>query len=162
MPNPEMMRRTYTLMEETAKRGNRPFGALLVNEKTGEILGETGNRSTEENDPTAHAELSLIRDYCKKHPGEKLTDYTLYSSCEPCAMCACAMIYSRVGELVYGMTLEDAVELFGPNITLKCADVFESAFTKIKVTPGFLQEEAQERAAALLENCEVITHKATK
>ncbi len=147
MPNQEMMRRTYTLMEETAKRGNRPFGALLVNEKTGEILGETGNRSTEENDPTAHAELSLIRDYCKKHPGEKLTDYTLYS---------------RVGELVYGMTLEDAVELFGPNITLKCADVFESAFTKIKVAPGFLREEARERAAALIENCAVITHKATK
>jgi tRNA(Arg) A34 adenosine deaminase TadA len=162
MPNKEMMRRTFELMEEAVIHNNRPFAALLYNERTGEILGETTNRSTQENDPTAHAELSLIRDYCKAHPGEKLTDYTLYSSCEPCAMCACSMVYSRVGELVYGMTLEDAVELFGPNITLTCSDVFDSAFTDIKVTGEFLRDEAKQKAAQLLKDYDIITHKATK
>ncbi len=162
MPNQEMMRRTFSLMEEAGKKGNRPFGALLYNEKTGEIIGETGNRSTEESDPTAHAEVSVIRDYCKTHPGEKLEHLTLYSSCEPCAMCACAMVYAGVGELVYGMTLEDAVELFGPNITLSCSDVFASSFHRIKVTSGFLRDEARAKAAWMLEEFDIITHEATK
>ncbi len=81
-------------------RGEVPVGAVVV--KTGELLAKAGNRTRELNDPTAHAEILVIRQACKTMNQERLTDCDLYVTLEPCAMCAAAISFARVAKLYYG------------------------------------------------------------
>lgn len=82
-----------------AARGEVPVGAVIV--KGGEIIARAGNRTRELNDPTAHAEMLVIRDACAQL-GERLTGCDLYVTLEPCPMCAAAIGFARIGRLYYG------------------------------------------------------------
>jgi tRNA(Arg) A34 adenosine deaminase TadA len=84
-----------------------PFGAVVVG-PDGEIVGEGCNSVTSSNDPTAHAEVSAIRDACRRLQTFVLHGCTLYTSCEPCPMCLAAAYWARVDEIVFGATREDA------------------------------------------------------
>jgi len=86
-----------------------PFGAIVV--KDGEIIAESYNQVTSENDPTAHAEISAIRKACKKLNSFQLEDCIIYTSCEPCPMCFGAIYWSRVKAVYYAYTKEDAAEI---------------------------------------------------
>ena len=86
-----------------------PFGAIVV--KDGEIIAESYNQVTSENDPTAHAEISAIRKACKKLNSFQLEDCIIYTSCEPCPMCFGAIYWSRVKAVYYACTKEDAAEI---------------------------------------------------
>lgn len=86
--------------EKAFKEGEVPVGAVLVRDD--EVIAATHNRKEEHNDPTAHAELNIIREGALKTGGWRLTDATLYVTKEPCVMCAGAMINARLGRLVYG------------------------------------------------------------
>ncbi len=83
-----------------AARGEVPVGAVLV--RDGEILAQTGNRTRELNDPTAHAELLAIRRACQAAASERLTGADLYVTLEPCAMCAGAISFARIRRLYFG------------------------------------------------------------
>jgi len=83
-----------------AARGEVPVGAALVRE--GEVLARAGNRTRELNDPTAHAEILVIREACMKLDDERLTGCDLYVTLEPCAMCAAAISFARIRRLYYG------------------------------------------------------------
>ncbi|MBX7169502.1 MAG: tRNA adenosine(34) deaminase TadA [Pyrinomonadaceae bacterium] len=78
-----------------------PIGACLINEKN-EILAIAGNRTRTDCDPTAHAEILVLREAAKKISNYRLTETTLYTTIEPCAMCAGALIQARVKRLVFG------------------------------------------------------------
>ena len=83
-------------------RGEVPVGAVLV--LGGEVLAQAGNRTRELNDPTAHAEMLVIRQACARLGAERLTGADLYVTLEPCPMCAAAIAAARVGRLYFGAT----------------------------------------------------------
>ncbi len=92
-------------------RGNHggPFGAVVV--RKGKIVGRGWNRVTSTNDPTAHAEVSAIRDACKKLKTFQLDDCELYTSCEPCPMCLAAIYWARFQKVFYANTRKDAARI---------------------------------------------------
>jgi len=86
-----------------------PFGAVIV--KDGIIIGKGNNKVTSENDPTAHAEVSAIRDACKKISNFDLSGCEIYTSCEPCPMCLAAIYWARIDTIYYANTKKDAAEI---------------------------------------------------
>jgi tRNA(Arg) A34 adenosine deaminase TadA len=85
-----------------------PFGALVVNSRTGERLLRAVNAVATENDPSSHAELRALRLACKKLKQISLAGYTMYSTCEPCPMCMANALWARLDRVVYGATIGDA------------------------------------------------------
>jgi tRNA(adenine34) deaminase len=85
-----------------------PFGALVVNSRTGERLMRATNAVMRENDPSAHAETRTVRLACKKLKRPSLAGYTMYSTCEPCPMCMANALWARLDRVVFGATIEDA------------------------------------------------------
>lgn len=86
-----------------------PFGAVVV--RKGKIVGRGWNQVTSTNDPTAHAEVSAIRNACKKLKTFQLDDCELYTSCEPCPMCLSAIYWARFKKVYYGNTRKDAAKI---------------------------------------------------
>ena len=96
----EWMTGALQLAEVAASMGEVPVGAVLT--KDHQIVAEGHNLTVTSNDPTAHAEMVVIREAAQKLGGWRLTDCTLYVTLEPCAMCAGALVLSRVSRLVFG------------------------------------------------------------
>lgn len=86
-----------------------PFGAVVV--KNGVVVGVGNNQVLKNNDPTAHAEVTAIRDACKNLNTYDLTDCELYTSCYPCPMCLSAIIWANIKTVYYGNTKEDAADV---------------------------------------------------
>lgn len=87
--------------ELAAGRGEVPVGAVLV-APGGRILASDGNRTRERNDPTAHAEILVLRQACRATGSERLTGFDLYVTLEPCTMCAAAISFARIRRLYFG------------------------------------------------------------
>ena len=109
------MNRYMKIAKENADKGisnkeGGPFGAVITN-KEGNIIANGNNKVLKNNDPTAHAEVVAIREACKKLNTYDLSDYILYTSCEPCPMCLSAIIWTNIKEVYYGCTKEDAGEI---------------------------------------------------
>jgi tRNA(Arg) A34 adenosine deaminase TadA len=85
-----------------------PFGAAIVDSKSGELLHRARNAVMRENDPSSHAELRTVRMAAKKLGKPSLAGYTLYSTCEPCPMCMANALWAGLDRVVYGATIEDA------------------------------------------------------
>lgn len=104
------MRRAIELAEYgMQKRAGGPFGAVVV--KDGQIIAESYNCVTSENDPTAHAEVLAIREACRKLGKFQLDGCVIYSSCEPCPMCLGAIYWARPDRVVFACTKEDAAAI---------------------------------------------------
>lgn len=101
----KFMQRAIDLSKVAVRHGNEPFGAVLV--KDGKIVFENENQIHTATDPTFHAETGLIRRFCQAQHTEDLSDYMLYTSCEPCMMCSAAMVWSKLGRMVYGASNAD-------------------------------------------------------
>ncbi|WP_371168499.1 nucleoside deaminase [Aliiroseovarius sp. 2305UL8-7] len=84
-----------------AERGEVPVGAVLVS-PSGEVVATAGNRTRELNDPTAHAEILVIREGCAQAGSERLPNHDLYVTLEPCPMCATAISAARIRRVYYG------------------------------------------------------------
>lgn len=101
------MRMAIELATENVRSGHGgPFGAVIV--RDGEVLAIGANQVTATNDPTAHAEITAIRNACAKLGAFELSGTTIYSSCEPCPMCLTAILWARCDALCYGSTAADA------------------------------------------------------
>ena len=90
-------------------RHGGPFGAVVV--KNGKIIGRASNCVIKNNDPTAHAEITAIREACKKIKSYDLSGCELYTSCYPCPMCLGAIIWSNIKVVYYGNTKQDAANI---------------------------------------------------
>lgn len=99
------------LAKKGIERGGGPFGCIIVNEQTGEIVGRGHNRVAIDMDPTAHAEMMAIRDACRQLDSFSLENCVLYTSCEPCPMCLSAIYWARIPKLFFGNTKEDAAAI---------------------------------------------------
>ena len=87
-----------------SERDEVPIGAVLIHRETGEIVARAGNRTIEQSDPTAHAEILLIRDMCQKLGVQRIPEYDVYVTIEPCPMCAAALSFARIGTIIFGAT----------------------------------------------------------
>ena len=86
-----------------------PFGCVIV--KDGEIIGRGNNKVTSTNDPTAHAEITAIREACKNLNNFQLEGCIIYTSCEPCPMCLGAIYWARPKKVYYGSNQQDAADI---------------------------------------------------
>jgi len=106
----KFMRAAIKLSIENVESGNGgPFGAVIV--KDGKIVATGQNQVTTSNDPTAHAEVTAIRNACKELGTFQLDDCDLYTSCEPCPMCLGAIYWARPKRVFYANTKKDAAEI---------------------------------------------------
>jgi tRNA(Arg) A34 adenosine deaminase TadA len=99
-----------------------PFGAEIVSSKNGERLMRALNAVGPEHDPSAHAEVRTIRLACKSIGSYSLRGYTLYTTCEPCAMCMACALWARLDRVVYGATIADAAR-FVHQISIPATEV---------------------------------------
>lgn len=134
------MKQAIELSRQAVAHGNEPFGAVLV--KDGQVVFTNENQIYTAHDPTFHGELGLLRRFCGETGITDLSEYTLYSSCEPCFMCSGAMVWTKLGRLVYGASNRDLEEILG-NEGCDCSRmVFENSFHRPQVTAGVLREES--------------------
>jgi tRNA(Arg) A34 adenosine deaminase TadA len=142
------LRRAIHLAAMARSHGNHPFGALLVG-ASGEVLAEAENSVVTDRDCTAHAELNLVRLVSGRYDREALAGCTLFSSTEPCAMCAGAIHWSGIGRVVYALPAERLYRLTGHDpgeepLDLPCREVFARCARTIEVAGPALEEEAEE------------------
>lgn len=96
------MREALQQAQDAAAAGEVPVGAVIVHRATGEVLVRAQNRMRRDGDATSHAELLALREAARRLGDRSLGDCALVVTLEPCAMCAGAIVLSRVGELVFG------------------------------------------------------------
>jgi tRNA(adenine34) deaminase len=131
------MRAALLAAGEAGQRGEVPIGACVV--AGSELLAVAGNLTRTECDPTAHAEMVALRAAARKLGNYRLTDAVVYSTIEPCAMCAGALIQARVGRLVYGARDEKAGAVES-HFHICDADMLNH---RIEVTAGVLEAECR-------------------
>jgi guanine deaminase len=107
----EKLMRAAIRLSRSKMRANcgGPFGAVVV--RHGRIVGRGWNQVTSTNDPTAHAEVTAIRDACRRLKTFQLDDCELYTSCEPCPMCLSAIYWARLQKIFYANTRRDAARI---------------------------------------------------
>ncbi len=139
----KFMAQAVELSRQAVLHGNEPFGAVLV--KDGKVVFENENQIYSANDPTFHAETGLLRRFVKDTGVTDLSEYTLYSSCEPCFMCSGAMVWLKLGRLVFGASNEDLAGLLNEKGCPSSKIVFEnSPFHRPEVLGGVLRDESLE------------------
>ena len=108
---PEIFMQEAIRLAEDGMRSKRggPFGCVVV--RQGKIIARGNNRVTSTNDPTAHAEITAIRDACRELGTFQLGDCELYTSCEPCPMCLAAIYWARIPQVFYANTRADAAAI---------------------------------------------------
>ncbi len=140
------LRRSFEVARHAMQSGNHPFGALLV-DSSGNVLIEAENGYMPAHDGTAHAERLLATRACTTLDADTLRDATIYSSAEPCAMCAGAIYWAGIGRLVYGLSEHRLRALTGnhpenPTLNLPCREVFASGQRPTEIVGPLLEDEA--------------------
>lgn len=135
------LRRAIEISRMARDSGNTPFGALLV-DKDGRILMEQGNVEITEHRCTGHAETALMERASHTYSPDFLWDCTLYTTAEPCAMCAGAMYWGNLGRVVYGISEKELLALTGddpqnPTFDLPCREIFARGQKRIEVIGPF-------------------------
>jgi tRNA(Arg) A34 adenosine deaminase TadA len=135
-----LMREVYLFTARTLETPRPvPFGALIVNTRTGERLMRGTNAVARECDPSSHAETRTVRLACKKLKSYSLTGYTMYSTCEPCAMCMANALWARLDRVVFGATIADASK-FVAQIYIPAVEVAKRSDMKCVVVGPVLQD----------------------
>ena len=106
MTDKQLMQIAIELSEKNVERGGGPFGAVIA--KDGKLISRGVNRVTQNNDPTAHAEIDAIRKAARKLKTFDLSGCEIYASCEPCPMCLSAIYWTHLDKIYYANTKTDA------------------------------------------------------
>jgi tRNA(Arg) A34 adenosine deaminase TadA len=141
------LRRSFVVARRAATNGNHPFGAILVDQHRN-VLIEAENGYMPTHDGTAHAERLIATQACTTLSPDTLRQATLYSSAEPCAMCAGAIYWAGIGRLVYGLSEHRLRIVTGnhpenPTLDLPCREVFASGQRPTEVIGPMLEDEAE-------------------
>ena len=141
--------RTSILVAQSAREhGNHPFGTILVDEND-QVLLQSENTVVTEHDCTGHAETNLMRLASRQFPPEKLAVCTLYTSTEPCAMCAGAIHWGNVRRVVFALSELALYQIVGPspdNLLLPCREVFARSQRPVEVVGPAPELEVEARA----------------
>ncbi|PZP40120.1 MAG: tRNA-specific adenosine deaminase [Azospirillum brasilense] len=148
------LRRAFATAIQARKRGDRPFGAVIVDSQAaspGAMLAEAGSTQEGSGDgPLAHSEMNALAQVISRRvPRERLAGATIYSSGEPCAMCAAAIFYTGLGRVVYGLSAAAILDLRNARpetagIALSCRDVLGAAHAPPHIIGPCLEEEGAE------------------
>lgn len=137
----KFMRMAIQLSEQNVEqRLGGPFGAVIV--KDGMVVARSANRVVPQKDPTAHAEISVIRLACKELDTHNLEGCVIYTSCEPCPMCLGAIYWAHLDHIYYANTKADAAAI-GFDDQLIYDEIAQSFATRKLPTSQLLREEAQ-------------------
>ena len=144
----EPLRRAIEVAWQARQHGNHPFGAILV-DASGSILLEAENSVVTDRDCTGHAELNLMRKASQQFDRTILAECTLYTSTEPCAMCAGSIFWGGVGRVVYGLSETGLLAIVGDGrpdsfLSLPCREVFSHGMRSIEVTGPLIEGEARQ------------------
>ncbi|MFN0162629.1 MAG: nucleoside deaminase [Burkholderiales bacterium] len=141
------LERAIALSLAARQAGKHPFAATVI-APDGAVLAEAGNNSLlPDGDPTQHAELRAVQMAARVASSQTLAHSTLYSSAEPCAMCAGAVYWCGVGRVVYALSEQRLLELTGshpenPTFSLPCREVFSRGQRHVEVVGPCLEEVA--------------------
>ena len=140
------LRKTFDVARRARAAGNHPFGAILVGPE-GKVLMEQENAYLPGRDMTGHAERVLMTRASTSYDPKFLAGCTLYSSAEPCAMCAGAAYWAGIGRVVYALSEHDLKQLTGdhpenPTLDLPCRQVFAAGQRRVEVIGPLLSGEA--------------------
>ena len=135
------------LARRAREHGNHPFGALLVDED-GNVVLEAENTVRTDRDATGHAETNLIRLATARFEGDFLERCTLYTSTEPCAMCAAAIFWGNVRRVVFALSQEEITRISGGKpenfqLEITCRELFAYGDHEVEVSGPHLLEEAR-------------------
>ncbi len=140
-----LLRRTIDVARRAREHGNHPFGAVLADDQ-GNVLLEAENTVITEHDCTCHAELNLMRLASRQISATVLSHCTLYTSTEPCPMCAGSIFWGGVGRVVYALREEGLYAMTGDSpdrLLLSCRDVFMHGGRPVEVIGPMLEDEAR-------------------
>jgi tRNA(Arg) A34 adenosine deaminase TadA len=142
----EFVRMAIEVAKESKRKSNLPFGCVLVN-KDGEVILKGENTINTDKDCLAHAEINLIREACKIYDYAYLTECSIYTSDEPCPMCASAIYWSGIGKLVYGLSKKEYYRIVGrdnPNwvFEMPARELLEKGGRKLEIIGPLLEDEA--------------------
>ncbi len=128
---------------EAARRGigagQSPFGAVIV--RGDEMVACSHNVVWRTTDPTAHAEVTCIREACAALKVIKLSDCRMYTTCEPCPMCASAIHWSGLASVSYGATIADAESAGFSELRMACERLLQEGGSPVKVRAGLMQAQ---------------------
>lgn len=146
-PDEHFLRRSFDVARRAIIHGNHPFGAILVDENRN-VLIEVENGYMPAHDGTAHAERLLATQACRTLGADVLRSATLYSSAEPCAMCAGAIYWAGIGRVVYGLSEHRLRAVTGnhpenPTLDLPCREIFKNGQRATEVVGPLLEDEAE-------------------
>ncbi len=140
----QRMREVISIAKNAAIKGNRPFGALLVG-ADGTTLARAENSQATDRQVLAHAEMNLLHNAVQQFDNDVLKGATLYTSAEPCAMCAGALFWSGIGRLVYGLSNQRLHQIHGATtrmLDVNAVDVLARAGRNVEIVGPVLEEEA--------------------
>jgi len=141
-----LLRHSFDVARRAIEHGNHPFGAVLAG-PGGEVLIESENGYLPGRDMTAHAERLLATRASMAYRPDFLASCTMYSSAEPCAMCAGAAYWAGIGRVVYGLSERRLKSITGdhpenPTLDVPCRSVLEHGQRMVEVVGPLLEEEA--------------------
>lgn len=143
------MRAALAAAEEGRKAGDYAIGACIV-DPDGRIVASSANRSHRDQSPIAHAEVIVLLEACKQAGSRHLPGYVLYTTHEPCPMCASVAVWSKVSGIVYGARQQDIRDYRGAgsrsgflwrSIQVPCKTIVENSDDHIEIVPEFMREE---------------------
>lgn len=134
------LRETFALARAARLAGNHPFGALLVLD--GRVVLRAQNTVASDRNPTAHAETNLMAAALRSLAAEDLVRAVLYTSCEPCAMCAGTMYWGGIRTVVFGLSAFQLARLAGSDLLVPCRELFARGAHAVDVTGPLLADEA--------------------
>ena len=135
----DFLRRAIDLAKTAREHGEYPFGAILVVNQ--QLVHQATDHCLSYADPTAHAELLVISEYCRTQRILDLDGYTLYSCVEPCVMCSGAIKWARISRVVFSVSQATLQQLNGGRPKPSCADVVNSGGRPIAVDGPLLPDE---------------------
>lgn len=135
----KFIKQVYQMALQSARNGFDPFAALLVKEKS--IVASSFDKCIQYSDPTAHAELILISEYCREHQIISLEGYTLYCNVEPCVMCSGAIHWSRVSKVVFGVSQATLQTISNGKTKPTAENLINTGNKTIEVKGPLLEEE---------------------
>ncbi len=139
MPEKRFMAAAIEKTFEGIRSGQTPFGACIV--RNGEIISCEHNRVWETTDITAHAEITAIREACRKLGTVELTGCTIYSTTEPCPMCFSAIHWARIEKIVFGTSIRDAADAGFNELAISNQELKKDGCSHIHIVGGFMREE---------------------
>ena len=134
------LNKSFELAQQARDKGNEPFGACLV--RNGEIILCAENTVHTEGDSTGHAETNLVKKAVQSFPTSVLKESILYTSTEPCAMCAGAIYWAGIPTVVFGCSNQSLCQIAGPGLSVSCREIFSKGTKEIEVIGPMMEDEA--------------------